>query len=627
MSAILKAIPETLLQLRELGILRDIDLYLVEALDRRCAQGTTSAAGLLAAALANRTLSDAHICLKLTDLTPDWLSGLAPGDDLPVDRLPPGVAGLLEQIHSGGLTGESNALIAVTATNAPFVLDKGRLYLRRYWLYERRVADKLRALAGHTEEIGDHPDFGSLSLNKDQTEAVRRALQRRLLVISGGPGTGKTYTAARILYLLASRRANSGQPFIIRMAAPTGKAADRLNASVGQALDRLGSDIRYEEACTIERLLGFVSCSPYFRHDRDNPLPADLVLVDEASMIDLPKMAKLLDALAEDCRLILLGDMHQLASVAPGSVLGDICASAALSDSLIELGESRRFQPGGAIAELSAAINAAATDADAERSWELLQSCAAADGVVELRETPERLVADKACADAVFAEDIIRGYADFTAAVDPASAFAALDNFRVLCAMRRGRHGIEKVNALIEKILSGQAVQKDGLPPELSGWRRLQCTGEFYDHRVIMVTRNDYGMRLFNGDVGIVLPDPDRDEPGALAVYFRKGVTADASGFRKIACRLLPEHETAFAITVHKSQGSEFEQVLVLLPLDAGPVVSKELVYTAITRCRSSVKLYCREESFKEAIIKKTERSTGLRGQLGGYCKKFYEKI
>ncbi len=609
MSTMLQPISKDIVALRELGVLRDIDLYLAATL-KRCFGGERSTdVEVLAVCLANRLLADGHICLQLEDLSREWLIDLCSGRNIDRDQIPAGIAAMLADLAGARIAREG--LIGAPDENAPLVLSDGRLYLRRYWSYELMVAERLAAMARSESAVADAVPLEHLQLNEGQSRAVRRALSSHFVVVSGGPGTGKTYTAARILCLLAD--SDPVRPPIIRMAAPTGKAADRLNESVKDALEVLGRTVDLEDACTIERLLGYVRHSPYFRHDRANPLLADVVLIDEASMVDLPKMAKLLDALAPECRLILLGDMHQLASVAPGSVLGDICASAALKESVVELTESRRFEPGGPIARLSAAINDAESENDADAAWEMMCELDAGD-MIKVREVPEAFVGKDGIADSELAAAVIDGYRDFTVATTPEAAFEALDSFRVLCATRRGPHGVEAVNRLIEDILSGKALPREVRGEAASDWRRLRISGEFYDHRVIMITHNDYSMGLFNGDVGIVMSDDSSAKGGGLAAFFR-GKTGERV-CRRVPCRLLPRHETAFAVTVHKSQGSEYENILVILPNRESPVVTKELLYTAITRTRRNVDIWCAQQVFKTAVRTGIKRSSGLTHRL-----------
>ena len=622
-------IPDALWRLREIGILRDIDLYLVEALVRRLAVEPPAPAHWLGMCLANRVLADGHICLDLAHVSLAWLLALAPGDGVNVTDVPEDIGDWLAALQGGAWRKTPSPLIGEADAACPFVVFRDRCYLRRYWQYEKSVADTLLAMAAESACDGGVSISEDLQLNARQFAAVQHALQSRLTVISGGPGTGKTHSAARILYVLCKDRPGRKPP-VIRLAAPTGKAADRLNESVRQALPVLRSMQEMDPACTIERLLGYVPGSPYFRHNKDNPLRADLVLIDEASMVDLPKMAKLLEALPAHCRLILLGDMHQLASVAPGSVMGDICAAGAMAGCVVALTESRRFAVGGSIDTVSQAINGATTPADADAVWTYLQHPPAnveQQHRVIVRSTPDSLRDAKGFVHRDFAIDILRGYKDYMASRTPEAAFAALAQFRVLCALRQGPHGVNMVNRIIEDILAGKGIDTSVLPEDLRHGTGLVLHGTYYSHRPIMITRNDYSLNLFNGDIGVIMPAPGN--PGELVACFpgqgsRAAHAANAADLgtdgvgnvRMIACRLLPEHETAFATTVHKAQGSEFHEVLLLLPVRESPVVTKELIYTGITRTIHGVKLWCREAPFKKAVIARVQRSSGLREQL-----------
>jgi exodeoxyribonuclease V alpha subunit len=434
-------------------------------------------------------------------------------------------------------------------------------------------------------------------------------------LITGGPGTGKTYTAARILALLTHQH-DGERPLRVRLSAPTGKAAARLGESIRQARAAMPpgtflNGMIVDEACTLDRLLGRQRQESAYRHHADCQLEADVVIVDEASMVDLAKMARLLDALPAQARLVLLGDRHQLSAVAPGSVLAAICAAPAIAPAVVELTESRRFASGGAIARFSAAVNTAHDAGAAARAVALLADAEAGmEDAVGFVEAPPVLKTRQGGVELRFAQAVLRGYRDFLDAQTPAAAFPALAGFRVLCALRRGPLGAEQVNALIEEILSLRGLQGDKLPPDCRPAHALAPSGTFYPHRVLMITQNDYATGLFNGDVGIVLPSAD--DPTRLAVYFEQPADAEGGHYRCVPSHLLPAHETAFAITVHKSQGSEFGHVLVLLPPTDSPVVTRELIYTAVTRTRSGVTLWGGRESLTAAMQRTVRRFSGL---------------
>ena len=465
-----------------------------------------------------------------------------------------------------------------------------------------------------------------------QRVAAALAVLRGFVVVSGGPGTGKTHTVAAILDLL-SQQSTDREPRI-GLAAPTGKAAARLTESIRQARRRLptGADAGGDggdgqgavlEAVTLHRLLGIVPGRNQPRYGPNNPLHLDLLVVDEASMVDLGMMARVVAALPPTARLILLGDRDQLASVEAGSVLGDICGggreplvSPGLAETMAELGMpgvptgdasqppiadsiallrySYRFGPDSGIGALATAIKAAdpATVQALLRDPELADVATSNPGVEAL--------------NAAVAGAVLPHWRGILATCDPTAALAALGRFRVLCAVRKGPWGVEQLNRRIELGLRGQGV--------ISG------AGPWYAGRPIMVTRNDPGVGLSNGDVGLLLPHPDPgssqspDEAQRLWAWF-EGPDGEP---RAIATARLPPHESVYAMTVHKSQGSEFDQVLVVLPGEDVPVLSRELVYTAITRARERVLVWSPPAVLEAAIGRRVERSGGLLGKLWG---------
>jgi len=446
----------------------------------------------------------------------------------------------------------------------PLAWDGRRLYLRRYRDYERRVAEDLRRRAAQATPLDaatearladSFPDAG-------QRTAARVALERGLCLISGGPGTGKTYTLARIIGLLRER----DPALAIGLAAPTGKAAARM----AEALTAAALALPAPGAMTLHRLLGMRpdgSC----RQGHANPLALDMLVVDEASMIDLALMARLLDALPPHARLVLLGDRDQLAAVEAGAVFADLCTSAALAACVAPLTTSFRF--GGAIGGLAASLRAG----DAATVLDLLR---AADGE-ELAWCQEGDVQTLVAAAR-------SGYAPLLAAVaaglPPTGLFDRFAAFRVLCAHRQEAAAVNR--ALTAGGGDGSIVP--GLP--------------------VMVTRNDPLLRVFNGDIGLVLPDP---ADGALKACFMR-----EDGLRWISFARLPDWEPAWAMTVHKSQGSEFAQVLLALPTEASPVLTRELVYTGVTRARAGVALWAGEAVLRTAIGRRAERMSGLRELL-----------
>ncbi|MBJ6749030.1 exodeoxyribonuclease V subunit alpha [Geomonas anaerohicana] len=511
----------------------------------------------------------------------------------------------------------------------PLILDPtGRLYLQRYWRYESELAQAIL-------DRGEPAPFDREQLRKGlarlfpptpgetdwQRIAALAAVTRRFCVISGGPGTGKTTTVVKVLSLLLEQAetAGAGSALRIALAAPTGKAAARLKESISGGLDKADPVVRElipEEVFTLHRLLGYLKGSSGFRHNSDNPLPYDVIIVDEASMVSLPLMAKLVCALRQDSRLILLGDRDQLASVEAGAVLGDMCDtggahgfSAAfaelaadvagdavevqpgigpLGDAVVLLRKSYRFSSSGGIGKVATLVNAG----DAQGALAACLDPTLSD--VSLASLPPAA----GLADAL-ARRITDGYGDYLRTQTPEEAFAEFSRFRILCAMRSGPYGVEALNLLVR-----QRLAQAGL---------FNPHGRCYAGEPVMITRNDYNLGLFNGDVGLILPDAENG--GELRAFFPSG----SGGMRKVLPLRLPEYECAFAMTVHKSQGSEFEKVLLVLPDRDTPVLTRELVYTAITRAKKSVQIVSSTELLATAIGRRVERRSGLRERLWGH--------
>ncbi|HQP30377.1 MAG TPA: exodeoxyribonuclease V subunit alpha [Deltaproteobacteria bacterium] len=556
----------------------------------------------LAALLVSRAARQGDICLDLAA----WA-----GTPLPEQNCAtPSLDAWRKAVQSSPVVGSDNDY-------TPMVLDaKSRLYLRRYYDYEQCLAAAIRNLSARRQSVDWDKARRTLSaLFPTESETIDyqalaaiAALATGFTVVTGGPGTGKTTTVAKILALILDQDHQAR----IALAAPTGKAADRLQASVRQAAARLacGDAVKAAmpaEAFTIHRLLGPLPDSPYFRHHALNPLPYDVVVVDEASMVDLALMAKLVDAVPQGARLILLGDRDQLASVQAGYVLGDLCdtgvehaysaAFAALVrdvagydiqgggpagfvDSIIELRTNYRFAPDSGIGRLSRQVNTG--------------ECS----MIEAHDLPDLGFTPLPAAPLLkrhLKELIIQGYAPYLTATDPAERLERLNGFRVLCALKEGPYGVGALNALAEDVL-----ESSGL---------IKPMGRQYHGRPVLITRNDSRLRLFNGDVGIILRTGD-----GLKAFF----PGPEGRPRMFSPGRLPEHVTVFAMTVHKSQGSEFGHVLMVLPERDTPVLTRELVYTGITRARTRLDLWAEPNVLKTAVTRRIRRTSGLRDALWG---------
>ena len=647
----------------EVGWLRALDRALVLFLLDM--QPDADPLTLLAAALASHQLGHGHVCLELHETlsAPDLSLSLPPegqqagqGVQLPSDLLRPVSAERWLQALAASPLVDS---LPGTDSQRPLVLHGSRLYLRRYWNYERQVAANLRQrlatplplpdnLAAQLDELFPLSD----QLPDWQKLACALAARGAFSIITGGPGTGKTTTVVRLLALLQAPAVAAGQPLRMHLAAPTGKAAARLTESIGKQVGSLPVEepVRQHiprEVTTLHRLLGSLPDTRRFRHHAGNPLVLDVLVVDEASMIDLEMMACLLDALSPRTRLILLGDKDQLASVEAGAVLGDLCRDAeagryseatrrwleqisgqSLTDSpllpgdaerhplaqqTVMLRHSRRFDASSGIGQLARAVNRA----DALAARQVLRE----GGYTDIHQYQLKGESDPQWAELVLGSGGLSGYADYlkalrdqrpsseTRADDSAweawarEVLTAFDLCRVLCAVRKGPWGVEGLNQNIARLL-----HRRGLLPEPGGW---------YEGRPVLVTRNDYSLGLMNGDIGIALrvrePALHPGEPESLVLRVAFPRNDGSGGIRFVLPSRLSDVETVFAMTVHKSQGSEFSHALLVLPDSRSPLLTKELVYTAVTRARDHFSLVeTRNGIFEAAVAQPVRRVSGL---------------
>ena len=590
------------------GVLGLADVHTAEALAR--IGGERDERVLLATALTVRALQAGSVCLDLTTATavdlPDD-DALLPGSrtssavdgsttgDAPPDLPWPEPTTWLEAVRRSPLVAEPDDVGAAR----PLRLSGTLLYLERYWQQEESVRTALEHRSAATS-----PAVDAAALTRDldrlfppaaapdgvdhQREAAEASARRWVTVLAGGPGTGKTTTVARLLALL---RAQPGPPLRVALAAPTGKAAARLQEAVTTAAAGLPEEDRARvgalEASTLHRLLGWRSDSKSrFRHDASNPLPHDVVVVDEMSMVSLTLMARLLEAVRSDARLVLVGDPDQLSSVEAGAVLADITGPA--QRSVVRLTHNWRFK--GGIAELADAIRTG----DADHAVALLTAgradvtladldptaglSASGDGLGELARTLRTSAATALAA----ATD---------GAID--AALTAVEQHRLLCAHRRGPYGVTRWNVEAEHWLAS-AVPGYGVDGDLSLGRPL------------LVTANDRDLDLWNGDTGVVVRTP----AGVRAAFAR------ATGPALFPPVRLDAVQTVHAMTVHKAQGSQFAAVTMVLPPPESPLLTRELLYTAVTRATTRVLLLGSEEAVRVAVDRPANRASGLRQRM-----------
>ncbi len=600
----------------DLDLFNKMDIHFARFM-HRLAGGQNSALMLAALLLSYRT-GQGDICLDIDSVGGRPLDSLLPEASLETETAYlPGFEEWIAQLRSSSIVGQPGEY-------TPLVLDaKGRLYLFRYWEYEQLLATSIKARLGRAD-----PDFDEQLLKQGidrlfprrplppapdwQRVAACVGVTSRFCVVSGGPGTGKTWTVVRILALLVEQARVADATLRIALAAPTGKAAARLKESAKQLRASLPLDVKDyipEEAQTIHRLLGTRPDSVHFRHNAQNPLPYDVVIVDESSMADCALMSKLLQALSLQARLILVGDKDQLASVEAGGVFGDICSAVSqgysaslvsrarevageaiadsqpvvdrvsIADSIVILKQSHRFGGNSGIGALSRTIRAGDT--------------AATLRILARAEHSDVAYVDTSAKAMPLAERVLAGYGPFLAAESAEGALQLLPRFVVLCAVRQGEFGVQHTNLLVESMLARSG--------------RFAGEQRWYRGRPVMILRNDYARNLFNGDVGVI-----HGGEGRLRFY----CTASEGSLRSVLPLQLPEHETAYAMTVHKSQGSEFDSLLLLLPDRFSPVLTRELLYTAVTRARDRVEIWGSEAILRSTVENSVQRQSGLSDAL-----------
>ena len=569
------------------GVLADIDRHFALLLTDWDANQDVA----LIAAVASAAHRAGHTCLALGDCAglrvAEFLNWLPRGDGWPA-ALPQSAAEIRLPALSAMRAALAKSDIVVAADEAavhvaPLVLDEDRLYLRRLWLAEQRLAERLCHFAAAAPETR-RLESVLQRLFPDADEARQTAMlaaARQLAIVTGGPGTGKTTLVVRLIALLLESGLASARR--IALATPTGKAAARLQESVSAQLKTLAASAPALQgftpnAITVHRLLSGKS-----------PLRVDAVIVDECSMVDMALMGRLADALPDGARLIVLGDADQLASVRPGYVFSDICAAGnattgALAGSVVTLTRSHRFRASGGIGQLAAAI----VRGDAEAALAALADATNAE--TELQPLPSAEAFDRLAHD--YARDwcapVLRDL--LAAGATPTRAFPAL---RVLCAHRAGPFGANRFNRVVERRLRQLVTLSDD---------------EFYVGRPIIVTRNDRQTNLANGDTGVVVAA----EGDGRQVWFPDLPGNAPDGRFLIAPSRLPAHESFFALTVHRAQGSEYDEVACVPGPAASRVNTRELLYTAVTRAKRKVTIFADAASVRACVGRATKRTTGL---------------
>ncbi len=579
----------------------------------------------LAAGLLCRFIEKGHVCLNLKLVANQPLSILCEGN-YAGKIICPDFSQWIKALHQSRVIGQPGDF-------KPLILDdQGRLYLFRYWEYEKILRENLlerkeivyqdidlKLLQNGLKRL--FPDDRADEGPNWQKIAAIVALHKNLCLISGGPGTGKTTTVVKVIILLLEQA--KGRKLSIALTAPTGKADMRLKESILLLKKKLPYPAEIdplipEEVSTLHRLLGARRGSYEFHYNEKHPLPYDIVIVDEASMIDLPLMAKLFQATLPKTKLIFLGDRDQLASIDSGTVFGDICIGqgnhlslkrsfheiegivqeeggkgwnkkSELADCIVFLKKNYRFDSSSGIGLISQAINQGA----GERAVELLK-----ERSKKFQDIFWKSHVGSNALPRTLAPIVVREYGPFLKAETPEKAFQFFNQFRILCAVRRGPFGLEGMNELIQKILT-----KEGL---------IQSQGRWYHGQPIMITENDYQREFYNGDIGIIFSSSQSN--GDLKAHF----LTSQGALRRIAPSRLPRHETAFVMTIHKSQGSEFDKVLLLLPEKDKEILTKELLYTGITRAKKYVEIWGKEEIVLSTVSRSIVRQTGLREALWG---------
>ena len=649
----------SLQRMAEDGALGPVHVALAELIGR-----LDAAAGdevVLGAAIASDQLARGHVCLDLASVAQITFSIQGAGERfVRYDDWPPRDA-WIQKLRASAAVEVRDCADDAENLERPLVLDveHGKLYLARYWYYQQKLAKNISARVGAPPMVLDEtrlvegiellfPDRAQPG-GRDQCVAAANAVDQRFSVITGGPGSGKTTTVAKLLALRLMQALDPGALKVVLMA-PTGKAAQRLNESLGRvtAQLRVPREIRARlevvKAGTIHRMLGWTPVPPErggpFRHGAESPLDADVIVVDEASMVDLGLLWRLFDAIRPEAQVVLMGDRDQLASIEAGGVLGDLCGDAShadpgrmsasrrtvleqrtgmsslsslgsgspgpLADHVITLRHSHRFDPAGVLGRLALCVRGGDDE-----------------GVIEsLRGSDPALIrwSDARSTDAaraVILQEAVAHYEPYLELLheNPRGSLEVLrrlNRFRILCAHRSGVLGESNLN--------------QGVAGRLVARGRIAASRGLHPGSPIMVTRNSYHQQLFNGDVGVLVQGDESEAGGVFGLF--EDSSAEAGGYRRVPAALIPAPQACYAITIHKSQGSEFHRVLVVLPERPSPILTRELLYTAVTRVSDEVDaatgarspgtlhLVGSEAVIRAAVAQRIRRTSGLSDAL-----------